>query len=247
MASVNAVPSGWPVRQRAENHRPDAEGLPGIVIVGDYLFELDPERRDGFGRRGHGFNPRRLAPTALRRGSDKQWRNQGAALVQSRRDRVCAGAIFSGRGSCRHDRDRLGFAARGQILHVGSASGRTVQGLRALGFDAFGVESNRLAHVATPPTVGHHNRQCELTDLPFADQEFDLVIETGLCRLTRPDALRAIEEIRRVSKGGMVLGSVTTDLSIDLIERHNLLEGVRMLGFDGIGRKSSTPPASSMR
>ena len=28
----------------------------------------------------------------------------------------------------------------------------------------------------------------------------------------------------------MVLGSVTTDLSIDLIERHNLLEGVRMLG-----------------
>jgi len=56
------------------------------------------------------------------------------------------------------------------------------------------------------------------------------VIETGLCRLTRPDALRAIEEIRRVSKWGMMLGSVTTDLSIDLIERHNLLEGVRMLG-----------------
>ena len=66
--------------------------------------------------------------------------------------------------------------------------------------------------------------------MPFADQEFDLVIETGLCRLTRPDAIRAIQEIRRVSKGGMVLGSVTTDLSIDLIERHNLLEGVRMLG-----------------
>ena len=123
-----------------------------------------------------------------------------------------------------------GLRRGAKILHVGSASGRTVQGLRALGFDAVGVESNRLAHVATPPSVGHHNRQCELTNLPFADQEFDLVIETGLCRLTRPDALRAIEEIRRVSKWGMVLGSVTTDLSIDLIERHNLLEGVRMLG-----------------
>jgi len=51
-----------------------------------------------------------------------------------------------------------------------------------------------------------YNRQCELTNLPFADREFDLVIETGLCRLTRPDAIRAIQEIRRVSKGGMVLG-----------------------------------------
>ena len=123
-----------------------------------------------------------------------------------------------------------GLKRGAKILHVGSASGRTVEGLRALGFDAVGVESNRLAHVATPPTVGHHNRQCDLTRLPFADREFDLVIETGLCRLTRPDAVRAIQEIRRVSKCGMVLGSVTTDLSIDLIERHNLLEGVRMLG-----------------
>ncbi len=130
--------------------------------------------------------------------------------------------------------DMIGIAwglKRGaKILHVGSASGRTVDGLRALGFDAVGVESNRLAHVATPPTVEHHNLQCELTKLPFADQEFDLVIETGLCRLTRQDAVRAIQEIRRVSKCGLVLGSVTTDLSIDLIERHNLLEGVRMLG-----------------
>jgi hypothetical protein len=39
MASVNAVPSGWPVRRCAENHRPDPEGLPGIIIVGDYLFD----------------------------------------------------------------------------------------------------------------------------------------------------------------------------------------------------------------
>ena len=48
--------------------------------------------------------------------------------------------------------------------------------------------------------------------------------------LDKAGRVRAIQEIRRVSKRGMVLGSVTTDLSIDLIERHNLLEGVRMLG-----------------
>ena len=230
MASVNAVPSGWPVRRRAENHRPDPEGFPGIIIVGDYLFDWTLNGVMDLADAGTDLI---LADLLRARHAAQATSNgviKGRVLVQGRRDRVCAGAILSGRGSRRHDRDHLGVAARGQDLHVGSASGRMVEGLRALGFDAFGVESNRLAHVATAPTVEHYNRQCELTNLPFADQEFDLVIETGLCRLTRPDAVRAIQEIRRVSKRGMVLGSVTTDLSIDLIERHNLLEGVRMLG-----------------
>jgi len=41
---------------------------------------------------------------------------------------------------------------------------------------------------------------------------------------------KAIEEIRRVTKHGVVLGSITTDLAIDLLERHDLLEDVQTLG-----------------
>ncbi len=230
MASVNAVPSGWPVRRHAENHRPDPDGLPGVILVGDYLFDSTL----------NGVMDSADAGTDLILADLLRLRHAAAATSNG----VIKGQVWSKAASTEFVLERFfpvealadmigiawGLRRGAKILHVGSASGRTVEGLRGLGFDAFGVESNRLAHFATVPTVERYNRQCELTTLPFADQEFDLVIETGLCRLTRRDAIRAIQEIRRVSKCGMVLGSVTTDLSIDLIERHNLLEGVRMLG-----------------
>jgi hypothetical protein len=56
------------------------------------------------------------------------------------------------------------------------------------------------------------------------------VVETALCRLPQPEVGKAIEEIRRVTKHGVVLGSITTDLAIDLLERHDLLEDVQTLG-----------------
>ena len=44
LSSVNALPGGMPVRDVMTNHRPEPKEHPGIVVVGDYLFELDPER-----------------------------------------------------------------------------------------------------------------------------------------------------------------------------------------------------------
>jgi hypothetical protein len=41
---VNALPGGLPVRDVMTNHSPGAEGAPGIVVVGDYLFDLDAQR-----------------------------------------------------------------------------------------------------------------------------------------------------------------------------------------------------------
>jgi len=230
MASVNAIPSGWPVRRRAENHRPDVDGLPGIIVVGDYLFD---STLNGVMDSADAGTDLILADLLRRRHAAEATSNgviKGQLWSKAAATEFVLERFFPVEALADMIGITWGLKRGAKILHVGSASGRTVAGLRALGFDAVGVESNRLAHVATPPTVGPYNRQCELTNLPFADREFDLVIETGLCRLTRPDAIRAIQEIRRVSKGGMVLGSVTTDLSIDLIERHNLLEGVRMLG-----------------
>ena len=39
MASVNAIPGGTPARPRAMNHCPDPVRLPGLVMVGDYMFD----------------------------------------------------------------------------------------------------------------------------------------------------------------------------------------------------------------
>jgi hypothetical protein len=39
MASVNPVPGGAPARSRAINHCPDPVRLPGLMMVGDYMFD----------------------------------------------------------------------------------------------------------------------------------------------------------------------------------------------------------------
>src|SRR5437879_4798340 len=39
LASVNALPGGLPVRDVMTNHRPEPKEHPGIVVVGDYLFD----------------------------------------------------------------------------------------------------------------------------------------------------------------------------------------------------------------
>ena len=83
--------------------------------------------------------------------------------------------------------------------------------------------------LATPAELTKHNLCCDFAPCPLRTSEFDAVIETGLCRTARNNAENAIAELYRVTKHGVLLGSVTTDLAIDLIERFNLLEDVQVL------------------
>src|SRR5260221_741596 len=39
LSSVNALPGGMPVRDVMTNHRPEPKAHPGLVVVGDYLFD----------------------------------------------------------------------------------------------------------------------------------------------------------------------------------------------------------------
>jgi hypothetical protein len=39
IGSVNAQPGGWPVGELRGEHQPEAEGHPGLFVVGDYLFD----------------------------------------------------------------------------------------------------------------------------------------------------------------------------------------------------------------
>ena len=70
LSSVNALPGGMPARDVMTNHRPDPKQHPGLVVVGDYLFELDAERIAGFLRCRHRHHRHRddaVAPRARRR------------------------------------------------------------------------------------------------------------------------------------------------------------------------------------
>ena len=232
MASVNAIPGGSPARSRAINHRPDPERLPGFLMVGDYMFDAT---LNGVLDSADAATDLILSDVLRRRRTQPQRELVGAGspavpvhgalnlALEQIEDLMSAPALAGILAAT------WGLGRGAKLLHVGSGAGHMVAALRALGFDATGIEGNRAACLATPPELMKHNLHGDIACLPFEDGEFEAVIETGLCRAAPNDVEKAIAELRRVTKRGVILGSVTTDLSIDVIERFNLLEDTSLL------------------
>ena len=232
MASVNAIPGGAPARSRAINHRPDPERLPGFLMVGDYMFDAT---LNGVLNSADAATDLILSDVLRRRRAQPQREVVGAGsaavpvhgalnlALEQVEDLMSAPALAGILAAT------WGLGRGAKLLHVGSGAGHMVAALRALGFDATGIEGNRAACLATPPELMKHNLHGDIACLPFEDGEFEAVIETGLCRAAPNDVEKAIAELRRVTKRGVILGSVTTDLSIDVIERFNLLEDTSLL------------------
>ena len=226
LASVNAIPGGYPVRTRTENHRPDPVSLPGVFTVGDYMFDAT---LNGVLDSADTATDMILADVLVRRRS-----------AQARIEDPAAGDPWSKSGNV-EVRNRFFDAAfiadmlkitwqlepGDRILNIGSGAGMMVGALRAAGFDAFGVESIAAAQKRTPENLRFFNLAGAYTDLPFPNEYFDVVIETGLCNLARDEIAAAVGELRRVTRRGVIIGSITTDLPIDLLERYDLLAGVR--------------------
>jgi monoamine oxidase/SAM-dependent methyltransferase len=230
MASVNAIPGGVPVKSRAENHRPDPERLPGLFMVGDYIFDAT---LNGVLDSADAATDIILAEI-LRRRRDQTRLSSGVIRASNRPSTVSTEGVLEHLLPAQMIADVLdvawGLGKGAKILHVGLGAGPMVAALRELGYDAIGVECDRSAVRATSDNQKEHRRLAEFIDLPFENESFDAVIETGFCRLPPELAERAIEEAHRVTRRGFLLGSVTIDLPIDLIERYDLLEGVETLG-----------------
>jgi len=123
-----------------------------------------------------------------------------------------------------------GRAKGSKLLVAGSASGELVGALRERGIEAWGVENNRLIHARTPKALKKYNKLGSITDLPFKDGAFDFVFETSLCHVGEKQVVRAIRELNRVVATGLVFGSVTSDMAPAVIDRYDLLRGVKKLG-----------------
>jgi len=117
-----------------------------------------------------------------------------------------------------------------KLLVAGSASAELVGALRERGVDAFGIENNRFVHARTPNALKKFNQLGSIVDMPFRDGEFDFVFETSLCHVGGKQAARAIRELNRIVASGLVFGSVTSDMPPALIDRYDLLRGVKKLG-----------------
>jgi monoamine oxidase/SAM-dependent methyltransferase len=236
LSSVNAIPGGLPVRDVMTNHHPEPKEHPGIVVVGDYLFDstlnglLDSsdaatdiiltQMMKLRYQRGEGGN---TPSDKIDRSYFDHYRNLGPyGEVWSR---------FT-------DPDYLANLIRivwnrtgnYKLLVAGSASGELVGALRERGIDAWGVENNRYIHAKTPKALRKYNKLGSITKLPFKDGEFDFVFETSLCHVSDRQVARAVRELGRVVKTGFVFGSVTSDMAPALIDQYDLLRGVKKLG-----------------
>jgi protoporphyrinogen oxidase/SAM-dependent methyltransferase len=241
LSSVNCIPGGLPVRDVMTNHRPDPQEHPGIVVVGDYLFDSTL----------NGLLDSSDAATDIIVTEMMKLRRAQAQGEKPLSDKIDADYFRNYRGlgpysevwSQFTDPDYLmelirivwgrGSKAKNanyKILIAGSASGELVGALRAKGLDAWGIENNKAIHAKTPKAIAKYNKLGSITEMPFKTGQFDFVFETSLCHVPEKQVGKAVAELNRVITTGLVFGSVTSDMAPALIDRYDLLRGVKKLG-----------------
>jgi SAM-dependent methyltransferase len=218
------------------NHRPDPKRHPGLVVVGDYLFD---STLNGLLDSSDAATDIILTEMIrLRRA-----RKQGDRVTSDKIDREYFEnyrrlgpyqEVWSQFSNPAYLTDLIRIVwdrtKDYKLLVAGSASGELVGALRELGIDAWGIENNRAVHAKTPKHIKKFNKLGSILDMPFEDGEFDFVFETSLCHVAERQVARAIRELNRVVRTGLVFGSVTSDMSAALIDRYDLLRGVKKLG-----------------
>ncbi|TKW77783.1 MAG: methyltransferase domain-containing protein, partial [Bradyrhizobium icense] len=235
LSSVNALPGGLPVRNVLTNHRPEPKDHPGIVVVGDYLFDSTL----------NGLLDSSDAATDLILTEMMRLRRARAQTEKPLSDKIDRDYFDNYRGvgpynqvwSQFTDPDYLmqlikivwGRAKGYKLLVAGSASGELVGALRERGIDAWGIENNRYAHGKTQKALKKYNKLGSITDMPFKAGSFDFVFETSLCHISEKQVARAVREFNRVVKTGVLFASVTSDMAPALIDRYDLLRGVKKL------------------
>jgi protoporphyrinogen oxidase/SAM-dependent methyltransferase len=236
LSSVNAIPGGLPARDVMTNHRPSPKNHPGLVLVGDYLFDSTLN-----GLLDSSDAATDIILTEMMR--LRRARGNGGPVASDKIDRDYF-QNYRGLGPYSEvwsqftDPDYLmklieivWDQAKGyRLLVAGSASGELVGALRDRGVDAWGIESNKGIHAKTPAALKEYNKLGSVTDLPFTDEQFDFVFETCLCHVGEKQVPKAVRELNRVVKTGVVFGSVTSDMAPALIDRYDLLRGVKKLG-----------------
>jgi monoamine oxidase/SAM-dependent methyltransferase len=236
LSSVNALPGGMPARDVMTNHRPEPKQHPGLVLVGDYLFDSTL----------NGLLDSSDAATDIILTQTVRLRRERARHGQQPLDKVDREYFRNYRGLGPYadvwnrftdpgylmDLIRIvwGRAEGYKLLVAGSASGELVGALRERGIDAWGIENNRTIHAKTPKALRKFNKLGSILDMPFKSGQFDFVFETSLCHIGEKQVARAIRELNRVIKSGLVFGSVTSDLAPALMDQYDLLRGVKSLG-----------------
>jgi SAM-dependent methyltransferase len=221
IGAVNAQPGGLPPRDADVNHIPSPQSHPRVFVVGDYLYDATVN-----GVMDSANVVSDLIVNALS-AADALSADYFSLYDGERSYEDSYEEFFDAEYTASLIDAVWGLRAPYKLLDVGSANGMTLRDFTNIGIDAWGVENNAEIHQRTPDAWLQRNRRGDVRALEFADGSFDVAYETALCYLNEQDLDLAIRELWRVTRHGVLFGSITTDMTDEVIAEYDLLDDVR--------------------
>lgn len=232
MASVNAQPGGIPVRNTRSAHLPEPKDHPGLFMVGDYLFDSTINGvLDSADFATDYFQSWRLKRNLMAMAASRKPDRIDRSYFDRYHDDLSYEDSYDWYFDPKYVRDLIRILWKAKppytLLDAGSASGLTLADFAAIRIKAWGIENNRYIHSQTPAKWRKRNLFGDLREIPFPDDRFDFVYETCLAHIPEEDLGIAIRELHRVSRRGVIFGSLTSDMNPELFNKRDLLNGVR--------------------
>jgi monoamine oxidase/SAM-dependent methyltransferase len=234
VGAINGLPGGNPVHETLQRHQPSSVKDPDLFVVGDYLFDstlngvydsadfvahtvLTQIRKEEYFARPDVGGPDQ---TAVPNDYFDEYASD-TSYTQSFEEYFCED------WTCDLIEAVWGSMPPYKLLDCGSANGLTLEAFETKNVEAWGIENSRYIHAQTPAKWLSRNLYGDVCKLPFPDNSFDFVYETCLCYLPPEFVDQAIRELFRVCRIGVYCGSISTDMTKELIEDEDLLYGVR--------------------
>ena len=247
-AAVSGMPGGNPVQDMRIKHQPTRHRFPNLYVCGDYLadttvngaFDSADYATDliltELRRRKYGTSGKKVADV-LRADPGHETAEKEPTLSDDYHEEYALGMsyeesfreYFDEHYTCDLIETIWGLKPPYRLLDCGSASGLTLACFAQKGVEAWGIENNEHIHAETKPEWRHRNLLGDIRALPFGDRFFDFVYDTSLCYVPEPYLAEAISELFRVTRIGVFFGGITSDMTKEVIEYHEIFEGVQVL------------------
>ena len=234
MASVNALPGGFPVEETRRAHLPEPEHHAGLFLVGDYLFDSTLNGTlDSADLATDLFQSWMLKRDLVAGAPAIRTGKLGRDYFDDYHEGESYAEAYDWYFDAKYVRDLIGIvwktAPPYRLLDAGSASGLTLAEFADCGIEAWGAENNRYIHSQTPHAWRKRNRLADVTKLPFPDDYFDFSYETCLSHIPEKQIGRALSELRRVTRRGVIFGSITSDMNPHLLKSRGLVRETKLL------------------
>jgi protoporphyrinogen oxidase/SAM-dependent methyltransferase len=222
LGAVSGESSGRKIRGSKARHKPEPTNHPGLFVVGDYLFDST-------------INGAFDSADIVARLVLKELDVNATILPDDYFDYYSGDDKYEDSFSDHFDAAYVGDLVRYvwrleppySLLDAGSANGLTLDSFAASGIDATGLENSPYIHSRTPSHLLDRNILGDICDMPFADNAFDFIYETCLVYVSEHNIPRALKELRRVARRGVIFGSVFSDMRAKIVREERLLSNAQ--------------------